>query len=41
MANYKISRCDQHDVESDDDEGADGDVGDNGEFDTVQYFAVI
>ena len=41
MANYEISRCHQHDVQADDDEGTNGDVGDDGGFEAVQNFAAI
>lgn len=41
MTYYIISNCNQHDVEADDDEGADRDVGDDGGFEAVQNFAAI
>ena len=41
MAYYIIRKCDQHDVKADDDEGADGDVRDDGGLETVQDLAAI
>ena len=37
----EISNCDQHDVEADDDECADGDVGDNRGFETIEDLTTI
>ena len=37
----EISNRDQHDMEADDDEGSDGDVGDNGRSEAIKNFTTI
>lgn len=39
MLESKIGYCDQHDVDADDDECADRDVGDDGGFNAIEYLA--
>lgn len=41
MANDEIGYCDQYDVDADDDEGANRDVGDDGGFETVKNLTAI
>ena len=41
MFEGEISNRDQHDVEADDDDGADGDVGDNRGFETIENLTTI
>lgn len=41
MFEGKIDNSNQYDVEADDDEGSDGDVGDDGRSETIKNFTTI
>ena len=41
MFEGEISNCDQYDVEADDDEGSDGEIGYDSPFNTIENLAAV